>query len=332
MSKLSVVVATCNRSEDLKKLLISLTKQGYFPFDIIIVDDSTSLVTQQLVKPFINEFGSANCRLKYVRGNHNGLAAARNLGLVSTEGDYVLFLDDDTELDYSCFEKLISILNGNMLIGAAQPKLICMNKRDSIDSAGVMLNVVGFGRTNGFNEKDVGQYDHISQISYAKGAAIIIRKDVCMHLGGYDPIFSFHFEESDLCWRLWLNGFQVIFVPSAKVFHAGGATASKNRGNIYNNNSQFLFYRNRIIMVIKNLELINLIKFFPWLSAMSSYYIILSIRRNNVSDVLGHLRAIFWCISFFKIIWRRRLQIQSSRQISDAALFKMGIIQTKIFL
>jgi GT2 family glycosyltransferase len=328
--KISIVIATRDRSVDLKRLLLSISNQEYFPLDIVVVDDSKYLLTLELVKSFVFKF--ANLNLKYIRGSGNGLAEARNLGMRYCEGDIVLFLDDDTEVDSSCLRELTTAMTFDSSIGAAQAKLLQMEQRNTLDCAGVLLNVVGFGDMNGQNEKDIGQYDDRRIISYAKGAAIIVRKDVWTILEGFDPLFSFHFEEVDFCWRVWLSSRKVVFVPSAKVFHHGGTTSQKSTWDMRQRKLQFLMYRNRIIMVAKNLELKNLIRYTPWLFAMSLYDILLNTRRNNCQSVLVNLLGIAWCLRFFSLIWSKRLVVQQKRVLSDKDLFERRAIYRQIFI
>ena len=332
MFTLSIVIATRDRSTDLQRLLFSLYNQEYSPLDIVVVDDSKSLFTREMVKSLVSKFNLANYNLKYIKGSKDGLASARNLGTRNCEGDFVLFLDDDTEVGSSSLSELVTAMALDSSIGAAQAKLLQMEKRDTLDCAGVILNVVGFGDYDGFGEKDKGQYDSRQRISYAKGGSIIVRRDVWARLEGYDPLFFFHFEEADFCWRAWLSGYQVAFVPSAKIFHKGGATKSILRDNIHRNNSEFLLFRNRIIMVAKNLEFKNLIKYTPWLFAMYLYWIMLSIRRSQWASVLGILRGTIWCLRFFNLIWSRRLTVQRTRVSSDEDLFKYGAIFKTIFI
>jgi GT2 family glycosyltransferase len=161
---------------------------------------------------------------------------------------------------------------------------------------------------------------------------MIVRRDVWTRLEGFDPLFFFHWQETDFCWRVWLSGHRVVFVPSAKVFHTGGITTSKLRGDIYCINSEFLYYRNRIIMVAKNLELKNLIKYFPWLCSMYLYWIMLSIRRNHSGSILGNFLGTIWCLRFFKSVWSKRLIIQQMRNVRDADLFKRRAIYATIFI
>ena len=94
--RISVVVCARDRPNDLAELLYTLLNQTCSPFEVIVVDDSSSSRVREVVQSFQPMFDDVeiNC----VRGNHDGLPAARNLGVKVSRGDAILFLDDDTLL------------------------------------------------------------------------------------------------------------------------------------------------------------------------------------------------------------------------------------------
>jgi GT2 family glycosyltransferase len=122
----SVVIPTRDRSTDLSDLLSSILNQDYLPVETIVVDDSLLNTTEQVVASFVSKFESVNCRLKYLKGN-DGLTAARNLGVKFSEGDSVLFLDDDTLLDRNVISVLASFLNDNPKVLGVQPNIVSNN-------------------------------------------------------------------------------------------------------------------------------------------------------------------------------------------------------------
>jgi hypothetical protein len=203
-----------------------------------------------------------------------------------------------------------------------------MDKPDTFDSVGFLMDVFGVARQRGENEKDLSQYDHIDEISYAKGAALVVRKDVWTDLDGFDSLFFVYFEEADFCWRVWLSGHRVVFAPSARVYHVCAATTSRFRPYFL----MFQFYRNQIVMVVKNLSLKNLIKFTPGLVGVYLMRVMLHLSRNEPASMLGNLRGIAWCLLYFRRIWTKRLIIQRRRIINDEDLFMRGAISRTLFL
>ena len=94
---ISAVICTRDRPKDLAELLHTLFDQTYPPFEVIVVDDSLSNLVQKLVHSFQSKFHKNE--LRYIKGRDDGLPAARNLGVGLSNGDTILFLDDDTLLE-----------------------------------------------------------------------------------------------------------------------------------------------------------------------------------------------------------------------------------------
>lgn len=89
--KVSVIIPTYNRMDSLRQLLATLSQQTYPPsdFEVIVVDDGSTDATPDVVG------GEFICRLRYYRQSNSGAPAARNLGAKHSEGDLLIFLDDD---------------------------------------------------------------------------------------------------------------------------------------------------------------------------------------------------------------------------------------------
>ena len=94
----SVVIATYRREESLRKALISLAKQMYSNFEIVVVDDNNeqewNRKVRDTVELFQQEFSNIKLRL-VVNSTNKGSARARNIGIEKSVGQYITFLDDD---------------------------------------------------------------------------------------------------------------------------------------------------------------------------------------------------------------------------------------------
>ena len=97
-------------------------------------------------------------------------------------------------------------------------------------------------------EQDEGQYDTEMEIFWASGAALTIRTETYLAVGGLDNRFFAHMEEIDLCWRVLLTGKKIVAVPSSKIYHLGGASLAYN-----NPRKTYLNFRNNLLMMHKNL-------------------------------------------------------------------------------
>jgi GT2 family glycosyltransferase len=325
---ISIIIVNYNGIDHLRKCLRSLQQSVFTSFEIIVIDNGSSDGSVG----FIQEEFKHLTNLMIVPLHYNrGFAIANNIASKKARGKYLLLLNNDTEIEPNCLGELFEKLENDDSIATAQAKILFMNRRDILDSAGGFLNVIGFSTARGYNEKDSALYDSLINIMYAKGAAMIVRKAVWVKLGGLEPLFLYYFEDVDFCWRVWLCGHRVVYVPSAKVFHVAGATTTKfYRNNAFRKQTHFQDFRNRLIMVLKNLELRNIVKYLPWLIGIYSYYLLVYIYRSDSASVIGSLKGIFWNMRFFKVIWTRRLTVQLTRVVSDGDLFKRGVILKSI--
>lgn len=91
MPKVSVVITTFNRADFLRKAIESVLRQTYKDFELLILDNSSTDNTENVVKT-LNDM-----RIRYVRHLPMGISAARNLGVKEAKGEFIAFLDDDDE-------------------------------------------------------------------------------------------------------------------------------------------------------------------------------------------------------------------------------------------
>jgi GT2 family glycosyltransferase len=124
LPRISVVIPTRNRPDDLSELLQTILNQSYPPFEVIIIDDSLLGAAKHIFDSCSPKFRLVNCRLKYVRGSSDGLTAARNLGVKISEGDALLFLDDDILLGQNVISALAIFLRDNSIAVGVQPKIL----------------------------------------------------------------------------------------------------------------------------------------------------------------------------------------------------------------
>jgi GT2 family glycosyltransferase len=319
-SFVSVVIVNYNGFEHLRQCVASLLESKYAFYEIIIVDNASRDGSVSRTKKEFEKYKNKIVILDLTK--NLGFAVGNRIGANKAMGEYLLLLNSDTRVENSSLSELVKVLDRDSSIGVAQAKLLLMDKPDTFDSAGATMNVLGDSRSRGVLEKDVGQYDQMDEISYAKGAAMIVRKKIWDNLDGFDPLFFVYSEESDFCWRVWLAGYRVVFVPSAKVYHVGAATTTKFRPSYL----MFQQYRNQIVTMVKNLSLKNLVKYTPGLVGYNLKWVFLHIGRNEPQSVLANLRGVTWCLFFFNKIWLKRLEVQTRRVVSDEALFKRGAI------
>ena len=107
--RVSVIIPTYNRPEDLRTTLESVVCQSNRPVEVIVVDDSSDSRTQELLCRMTGMFAAQFVELKYLRGgNVRSLPCARNIGVEASGGDIVVFLDDDVTLEPNYIEEVLN--------------------------------------------------------------------------------------------------------------------------------------------------------------------------------------------------------------------------------
>jgi len=111
----SAVIPTINRIDSLLKTLNSLSFQDHYPFEIIIVDGSTSCSKEQILS---NLKFSPIVRIIYQRAIKNGAAHQRMQGVESSTQPFIWFIDDDIELEGECLIRIWNGINSDEMVGA----------------------------------------------------------------------------------------------------------------------------------------------------------------------------------------------------------------------
>lgn len=199
----------------------------------------------------LKEFNSV--KILNLKENH-GFAKGYNVALEKVESDYYILLNSDVEVTPNWVEPVIELLEKDKTIGAAQPKILSWDNKDTFEYAGAAggwIDHLGYpfcrGRIFDALEKDNGQYDSVEEIFWASGAAFFVRAKLYQKLGGFDPDYFAHAEEIDLCWRIKRAGYKIIAVPKSIVYHVGGGTL-----DYLNPRKTYLNFRNTLFTILKN--------------------------------------------------------------------------------
>lgn len=222
--------------------------------------------------------------------NH-GFADGYNFALQQVEAEYVVLLNSDVEVTEHWLEPMIDYLDSHPEVAACQPKIRSQQQKEYFEYAGAaggFIDKYGYpfcrGRIMGVVEKDEGQYDTMTPIFWATGAAMFIRLTDYQEAGGLDGRFFAHMEEIDLCWRLRSRGREIVCIPQSIVYHVGGATLKKE-----NPRKTFLNFRNNLVMLYKNLpdtELNKVMRIRAWLDYVAALVFLLKGQLDNARAVI----------------------------------------------
>lgn len=319
MSKLAVVILNWNGRKFLEQFLPILLKTLPDYAEAVVCDNAStddSVVFMQEHFP----------QVRLLQNERNeGFARGYNLALERVEAQYYCLLNSDIEVTEGWIEPVIEQMDANEKIAAVQPKLLSYDRRDEFEYAGAsggFIDKYGYpfcrGRVFGNLEKDHGQYDTVTDIFWATGAAMFVRSDVFHLMEGLDGDFFAHMEEIDFCWRAKLLGYQVWCVPASTVWHVGG-------GTLPNNSPRKLYfnYRNNLLMLYKNLP-----------DSFRRRRIFFRMCMDGLS-ALVYLLTGRW--SFFKAVWTAHRDYRRMRRNEDPSPFdeernNIGLLDNSIVL
>lgn len=177
----SVVIPTFNRSAKLLRALRSVFAQTFKQFEILVIDDGSDN-SAELVQ---GEFGDG---VVYLRGHAAGVAAARNLGIARSLGQYVAFLDAD---DWWYPEKLETFI----VAARAHPDTgLFYSKMHIVNEGGDIIRATPI-RTRG-----PVVYPEIAEGNFIFNSTVVVKKSCVDQVGGFDTTLS-GCED----WELWIR-------------------------------------------------------------------------------------------------------------------------------
>ena len=176
--KVAIVIVNWNGSEMLSQYLPSVLRYSREKATVIVADNASTDDSLELLRLHFPE-------VKLILLEKNwGFAEGYNKALRQVDAEYYLLLNSDIEVTHHWLTPLVEYMDSHQEVAACQPKLLSYFDRESFEYAGAcggFLDKYGYpfcrGRIFDTVEKDRGQYDVVSEILWATGAALMIRSD-----------------------------------------------------------------------------------------------------------------------------------------------------------
>ncbi|MHB8140342.1 MAG: glycosyltransferase family 2 protein [Vulcanimicrobiaceae bacterium] len=315
--KVTVLIVTYNGYEFTRRCIESVFQNEYPNYEVVLVDNGSSDGTVEKIR---GQFG-AQVRIVALRSNI-GPSAARNRGAAVSQGEFIATLDNDTELDPQWLVNGIGRMLVNPRIGCIQCRLMINRARNRFDYVGDYLGSYGFlMQPVQTGEEDVGQADSEQVILSAKSAGMIVRRDAFERSGGFDDQYFIFVEETDLCLRIWLAGYTVLYVPSSVVFHE----FSSSQSALNDTHTRFVRFhgcKNYVATLLKNLETGTLIRVLPVHVAIWIAFAAFNLAKGKPRSALWISQGLWWNVAHLGQTLRKRGEIQRFRVISDAELLR----------
>ena len=250
-----------------------------------------------------------------INAKNSGFAGGYNEGLQHINEEIYCLLNSDVEVTENWITPILELFEKNPDIAAIQPKIRAFKNSKYFEFAGAaggMIDHLGYpycrGRVFETIEEDLGQYDDETEIFWATGCALFIRREDFWKMKGFDERFFAHQEEIDLCWRLKNAGRKIYYCGKSTVFHVGGGTLNKQSPQ-----KTFLNFRNNLTMLLKNLPTSSLFWIIPLrlvLDGIAGIYF-------GMKDGFPHLIAVLKAHFGFYGMFSESLKLRSKNQIKD---------------
>lgn len=250
----SVVIPNYNGIRYLKNCLLSLQKCEGEDFEVIVVDNGSTDGSDVLPD-------SLKLNVRLIKLNENtGFAHAVNVGIREAKGEYVILLNNDTEVESGFVRKLTEALKKNRKAFSASAMMVDMNNREVLDGAGDYYCALGWAFAYGKGKK-TEECDKGRKIFSSCAGACIYDKAKLEITGLFDELHFAYLEDVDLGYRARIAGFDNIYEPAAVVYHAGSGFS----GSRYNEFKIKLSSRNSVYLILKNMPILQLIINLPFI-------------------------------------------------------------------
>jgi GT2 family glycosyltransferase len=290
----SIVAVNWNTPEVTIEFLRSIQQYNTYPnIEVVIVDNASN---EDPTGAFVSVY--PECRIVRTAANL-GFGGGNNAGIRVAKGEYIFFVNNDTEFTPRLLEGLLAIFEEYSDAGVACPKFHYYFHKGFIEFAGFQPINIFTGRNGmvGWRQPDNGQFDTIAETPYAHGGAMLVRRAVFDEAGGFYEPFFLYYEELDLSEKIRRKGYKLYYQPASLIYHKESMTTGKSSSL-----KTFYLTRNRILFMRRNMPWYSLAVFF-------FYFLLITAPKNTLTFLAkgqrDHLRS-FWRA----ILWQFNRGIQ----------------------
>lgn len=281
----SIITLNYNQAEVTLDFLRSCKRLTYPRYEIHVCDMKSSQDLRTYIK------GKIFPHTFFHFSNRNrGFAGGNNWGMQFVKGDYLLFLNNDTEVVPDLIEKLLIPFEQVEKAGVVCPKINYFDAKDRIQYAGFskMNPYTGRTWTVGHKEIDKGQYDRISLTHGAHGAAMMVKSAVVQEVGRFPEKFFLYYEEWDWSARIQKAGYKIYVQGNTVVYHKESMSVGK-----LNPMKEYYITRNRILYMRRNTGRWQLFAFTAFFSCFTFPKTVLKyIINGNIPFLKAFLRGV----------------------------------------
>lgn len=288
MKSVSIITVNFNQHQVNIDFLNSITANpSQYKVEVIFVDNGSENEYESVYKEIFPD-------LIYVRSALNlGFAGGNNLGIKVATSDYLLLLNNDTEITPNMIDIMVDEMEQNLNIGILSPLILYFDEPTVIQYAGFTKMNYLTARNSDIGNLDIdqGQYKFDSrETAYCHGAAMMCRRATLEKVGLMAENYFLYYEELDWCEQFLKAGLKVWFTGKAKIYHKESMSVGKESAI-----KTYFMTRNRMLFIRRNTGYLNTFFF-------SLYYVGIACTKQIISYVVkGKIKLAKWTVK--ALIW-----------------------------
>ena len=227
--KIAIIYLSFDSEQYLDDVVSGLKKVSYpkDKLELVIVDNphpkygSSVRAIQEIIMPH------SGLDLPHVtllpQKENLGFAGGNNVGIqwaLDNNFDYIYLHNNDGFTSINTFESLAKVMEEDKTIAVAQSLLLLHPDTEYLNNAGNSFHYLGFGYCDKYRERvDEVKLPPVMEISYASGAACIVRSDLIRKYGMLDHDFFLYHEDLEWCFRFRVVGYKTVLVRDSVFYH-----------------------------------------------------------------------------------------------------------------
>ena len=244
----SAIIVNWNGAHHLRTCLPSLLSQSFTSLEIIVVDNGSKDDSAEVAREF---------QARWLPLDRNiGLAPALNRGAAIAAGDFLLFINNDMRFDPGFVAALVKPLEKNEQIFATDGMQFNWDGNERMHLAARLAK----SRPSGYSSAELvpglrfyaQEVNHETPVFMGSAACMLARRTLFQKLNGFDDRLPLGYEDVEICWRAWIQGWKTIYVPDAICWHRVGSSGHSQEGARFNFRG---ILRGRLLLATKLLPL-----------------------------------------------------------------------------
>ena len=302
----TVIVLNWNGKHLLVDCLQSLIRQTFRDFETILIDNGSTDGSAEWVATHYPDV-----RLIPLKMNL-GFAGGNNVGINLATGQYIVLLNNDTEVEPNWLEQLYAHICTDDRIAACDSKVLYFDRRDTIWTSGGTYSIAGTTTFRWQMQKDSRDLHQPADVFVAGACSAMYRKSVLKEIGLLDEDFFIYFEDVDWSFRAHLRGYRIINVPASRVYHKVSSTVQYHSAL-----SVYLCQRNVSAVFIKNMPSPLLLRYWPlhlaYMLGSLAYF-------SKIGNAKAFMKAKIRVLREMPVLLQKRKRTQKMRTVSAEAI------------